>query len=493
MRSRRVEATSRAESLLATMRLASPRHNSTVCAASPLFERGAGAVVNLTVGRVWRWYSAFACSEEGGESEQQRLCLAYKTGTLARRWQVHSTANADGLGFDPVPSSLAWPDLAWPEARFAHNLAILRLADGRYALVGGQQDFVSNASCVKERRSRSGLGANWSAVEPECLVEASDDDGSDRHHQRPGRAARAPPLRAVGVQLTLSTSASWRHAVANGWPTPRRILRGSDPPGCVDRRPEYTGWPHLRACGFDGRLSLVELPAAPLVHRSHNGVDDGMKGTGGRFRLYARSNPRFRVAVGGRWVQTSASPTLAAGSWQRWEPVRIAGLDESRSDLYFFHVQRHPLESMLVRGSGSVGGAVLLALFPLAQPPYACVGLAFSRDGVRWSRPLTLTDSRLGFRTHRKQLEWRGEDHPVAGAVHAPARGGGGGDGGAGGGQRRGGGRGHVLFYVHHAVKGMSLRDGAVAHVARYRMPAGQLSRLTKIGLSELDGQSNGE
>ena len=111
----------------------------------------------------------------------------------------------------------------------------------------------------------------------------------------------------------------------------------------------------------------------------------------------------------------------------------------------------------------------LLALFPLSQPPYACVAMAFSRDGVQFSRAVTLTASRLGFRTHRRQLEWRAEDHPVAGAVRAPLR------------------AARVLFYVHHAVKGMSVRDGAVASVARYRMPASMLSRLTRRGLAELE------
>ena len=41
----------------------------------------------------------------------------------------------------------------------------------------------------------------------------------------------------------------------------------------------------------------------------------------------------------------------------------------------------------------------LLAIFPLCEVPLACVALAFSRDGDRFSKPVSLVRSHAGWRT----------------------------------------------------------------------------------------------
>ena len=65
-------------------------------------------------------------------------------------------------------------------------------------------------------------------------------------------------------------------------------------------------------------------------------------------------------------------------------------------------------------------------------------------------------------------LEWRSEDHPAAGVVLAPAE------------------PQHVIFYVHHAVKGTTVRKGAVPRVRAYRIASAQLLRLTVEGVRQL-------
>ena len=67
--------------------------------------------------------------------------------------------------------------------------------------------------------------------------------------------------------------------------------------------------------------------------------------------------------------------------------MTIKGLPAETVDIYFFLVQANPVK----RGS-------LLALFPVSQPPNACVAMAFSsnRDGVNFSQPVNLVSAKLG-------------------------------------------------------------------------------------------------
>ena len=225
-------------------------------------------------------------------------------------------------------------------------------------------------------------------------------------------------------------------------------MRGFDPPGCVDHRPEYTGYPHLNACEFDGRLSLVQMPSDQS------------------FRLYARANLRYAALAGGRNVQTTQSSSLLSG-WAPWQSVRLLGVDANWVDIYFFAVQVNP-----------VAPTTLMALMPISEPPWACVALAFSRDGVTFSTPINLRWSRVGYRRHGSigystisGFSARSEDQPVANMVFDPL-------------SWRG--REQLLLYVHHAVGGTTYRD-ATPHVAAYRVPARSLRQWTRKGLMAVD------
>ena len=62
----------------------------------------------------------------------------------------------------------------------------------------------------------------------------------------------------------------------------------------------------------------------------------------------------------------------------------------------------------------------LVALFPISQPPEACIGMAFSRDGVNYSKPVKLLSGNVVYRIsaqHGSHLTARAGDHPVAGIL----------------------------------------------------------------------------
>ncbi|KAL3933991.1 MAG: hypothetical protein SGPRY_000034 [Prymnesium sp.] len=118
--------------------------------------------------------------------------------------------------------------------------------------------------------------------------------------------------------------------------------------------------------------------------------------------------------------------------------------------LNFFAVERNP-----------VANRTLLALFPVSEPPWACVAAAFSRDGLTFSRAVSLQDAPVAFRKHttytttdplKGGFSARGEDHPVAGVVSDPTS------------------HAHLLVYIHHAVRGLTYRD-VQPHVTVYRLP----------------------
>lgn len=326
-----------------------------------------------------RYFQIFEC----GSTQNPVVCMIFKDKIHGARVSgLHST---DGLIFENAASPTSRPtrcwrglmielivpqESLWNDAVIAHNLAILRLSEGEYLMMGGMQVF--------ERKSLNGP------------IEGGEDP---RFGVRLARGRGWPPR--------WNSSSSW------AWPA-EIVLHGTSPAGCVDRRPLYTAWPRLHACEFDGRLSLVRL------------VD-------GSFRLYARANLQTGAMVGGRYVQTSSSPA-AEGGWRPWEPIRIDSLPASSSDIYFFVVQTNPV----LQGT-------LLALFPVAQPPHACIAMAFSRDGVHFSKPVNLRTATLVWRTEKSDgtgsLEWRTGDHPVAGVLVR-------GD--------------EAWFYVHHAVPGAS-------------------------------------
>jgi hypothetical protein len=300
---------------------------------------------------------------------------------------------------------------------FTHNVAILRETDskrGGYVMMGGKQAFVSNATCRLEHKN-------------------------ELH----ARSACLQPDRSSGIRLSRGDAMPWSAA---RWSPPTPVVSGVYPSGCVDRRPRSTGWPRQIACEFDGRLSVVR--------------------SGGSYLLYARANLRYGAIAGGRFVQVSQSQKLDEG-WQKWQMVHIEALDVSKVDVYTFAVQPNPVDP---HGS-------LLAIFPLTEPPWACVAFAVSIDGVHFSRPVMLRRAEFGVRmSEGGQREWRGEDHPVAGIVRAPTR------------------PGQLLIYIYpsRSEGHTTARQGAVPHVRAYTFAEADLKRETATGKAALLRRGHG-
>ena len=305
---------------------------------------------------------------------------------------------------------------------------------------------MSNRTCRKRyRRGRS-----------HCLqlAERKELKVSQPTRRKAGEARKVGRNLLPGISgIRLMRGFGWRYQPGR-WHAPRLVMRGDDPPGCSDRRAPFTGWPTLQACEFDGRLSLVKIPASS-------------EGRGSFYRLYARANLGYGLTAGGRFVQTTFSRSLEQGSWARWQPIRLQHVNNSAVDLYFFAVQVNPSDNK-----------TLLSLMPVSEPPWACVAVAFSRDGVAFSKPVNLLDSRVAFKSHESYaahdplaggFSARAEDHPVANVVRDPST------------------SGSFLLYVHHNVKGFSYRP-VFSYVAAYNVSERLLSSLTAEGLASLGG-----
>eukprot|EP00966_Prymnesium_polylepis_P294972 6811704-Prymnesium_polylepis.1 len=232
------------------------------------------------------------------------------------------------------------------------------------------------------------------------------------------------PTASAGIFLTSGPGSFYDPKT---WTRPTLVVSTAHA-GCVDRRLrtgygiEYGG-----GCQYDGRLSLVH-------HRGH-------------FLLYTRANLRECAPRGGRFVTVARSTDLH--TWGPMQTISVQEYDEHTGDIYFFAVQRHPLD-----------GRALLALFPLSLPPSGCITMAVSLDGVQWSRPLKLVDS-VAVPPGRTQ------DHPVAGGVRV-----------------RGG---TVYFYIQRMVPGIGAPAGTrKTRVERYALPTTELQRLTTEALASL-------
>lgn len=413
----------------------------TVCATRPVFAKKSREVLHdrpkiqrsrrgtLTTTRCWvfdlllaggRYFTMLEC----GSLSSPVACLVFKQKIHGAH--VSGLHSFDGLNFVNAagpnsrppkcwlaqPLQLVVPDnTLWSDALLAHNTDILRL-DPPSLGDPFRDRFMLIGGMQAYRRDAAGA---IQSEDPKFGVRATVGYGwpPDWMADQPGRPRR------------------WQQA-------PRVVLHGGAPKGCIDRRPHFTG---NLGCEFDGRLSVVHFR--------------------GTYRLYARANLREGVLAGGRFVQTisSADPMASASSWEKWEPIRVMGLRADEVDVYFFAVQVNP-----------AANSSLMAVFPLTQPPHACIAIAFSLDGVRFSRPVNLQESALGWRTAASNgtgaIEWRGESHPVAGVL------------------RRGE---EAWFYMHDSVAGVSMRlDRPRPSIRRYRMPLTELESLTRDAMRTL-------
>ena len=299
-------------------------------------------------GRSWRYFSLLQECHRAGAHGDGCTRLLFKDAVSESF--VGSISSRDGVHFDSAISVVL--NSSWPQAHMTHNTAIATLpqpssdssssASTEYVVVGGQHN---------RERVRPGERPN-------------DGIWSTRWHPEKHRASH----------VASNEEARW-------------LLNGSHP-GCVERRVEVEGkWLYpgydagSRACGFDGRLSLV-------YHR-------------GQWLLFARANPAIR---GHRSVQVSKSigAQLTPGGWGPFRQIHLRGYPHD-ADIYFFLVQANP----------AVAGT-LLATFPLYHTRTGCVAIACSHDGVHWSPPLPLIRcpviDRLGGRTlcHPTNLVPRG-------------------------------------------------------------------------------------
>ena len=391
--------------------------------------------VNITLGRTWRYYSIIDCTPSG--STGQRFCMLAKSG-VHTAFTVYASSR-DGLDFGSRFHHLEYNSSAEPSTTLNHNLAVLRPSKDTddYILIGGMQDYGLPSN--KREWLRLG-GSGW------IPIPAQEKASSGVRIIR----GRGWPIDCTGRIKSrkgicfLNQSQTPRKHPLLDWPMwPKVVIHGTDPAHCIDRRPERTGYPAVSGCEFDGRLSLVQ---------NHLG----------RYLLYARANLAEHALMGGRAVQVSSSKD--AEHWEPWAPVFMLGLPVDEADIYFFLVSQNPVDAKS-----------LIALFPLSQPPDACIAMAFSINGVTFSRPYMLQRSSLGWRTSEADgsgpVEWRVEDHPVAGIFLAkgtsPESD-------------------EVHFYIHHGVHGTSFADQSRSHVVRYSMAAQELKRFTDDGLHSL-------
>ena len=419
-----MDATAYSEAVWAVAR--AENRTPTVCGTEVQLPGPAYLTINITRGRQWRYYSAFACSDQRYRAQ---VCLTFKemvVGNQIMGLRLRRGRRAIKKSLAPL---FRFP---WDQSMFAHNHGILQLPNDTWVAVGGMEGFVTDPSCRRPRRHRI-------VDRTKCLRVVYT-----RKVALSSAVAKGGSAVVAGVRATQGRGWRW---TGSTWDEPRVFLRGSDPPGCVDRRPHYNGYPSLQACEFDGRLSLVSMPSDSS------------------FRLYARSNLRYAALAGGRNVQTTWSRTLHGG-WMPWQAVRLLGVPSDRVDLYFFVVQRNPVDP-----------TTLMALMPASEPPWACIALAFSRDGVNFSHPINLRNAPVGYRRHESTgynriggFSARSEDHPVANVVFDPLS---------------YLGRSHLLLYMHHAVGGTTYRD-VPPQVAAYRLAATRLRRWTREGLQQL-------
>lgn len=260
-----------------------------------------------------------------------------------------------------------------------------------------------------------------------------------------------------GIWMTRSTSLSfapgsaalasmrfdWRRPItprAPYWESPRWLMDGMQE-GCVEER--ETHWLHAaKTCEFDGRLSLV-------FHR-------------GSYLIYARANPAKR---GQRFVQVTKSADELATTWSPFQMVRIRDYAYQTGNIYFFGVQTNP-----------VMADSLVAVFPMVHQLSGCLGIAASRDGLRWTSATPLINCEAhGDRTVQ---------HPAAPALVVDPQD-----------------KSMLLMYVHEDVPGINEdafmpgsisaylgRRAPASKVVRYRIPTQVLTAWTRSALAELDG-----
>lgn len=149
---------------------------------------------------------------------------------------------------------------------------------------------------------------------------------------------------------------------------PQRVLTGKHP-GCVERRLGFGG-----VCEFDGKFSVVQFK--------------------GRTWLYARANTV--TYHGGRHVQVASVPSSSSSA----SSSASAAYDESKwSDFSLLHVDGVASgvasNNIYFFVANAWNATHLVGTYPaVLADGRSGVFASYSSDGVRWSRPETVVDSR---------------------------------------------------------------------------------------------------
>ena len=191
---------------------------------------------------------------------------------------------------------------------------------------------------------------------------------------------RGADLVIMGGRTRFSKSDGTTHIVEraiaplHGWEPPAPLLWSRTAPLTLE------GFHCASHCYLDGKLALARAP-------------------GGHHLLYVRAN--MASPRGGRHVQVARSPD-GVGNWSRLELLRFDGYRlRSENNIYLTTVR-----TVRFAGRPRDSRALLLGLFPAAIEGRGGLYAAVSLDGVAWTAPRRLLNSRV-------LTDWRTQDHPV--------------------------------------------------------------------------------
>ena len=360
-----------------------------------------------------RYYSTFPCpssSERSGTSSTEpAICMTFKDSV--QETLVAAMLSTDG-GLSFSGSATGSADLVLPALWMASNGARAKMAHNLAILPLANGSFLAVGGQHKHKSQPNNLGV-WITR---------------------GETWRFSSKRVVAAFFGLDKKVNQARGEVAQWHPPRKIFDGNHL-ACVERRdPIKMPWILPGICEYDGRISFLWFK--------------------GEYLLYVRANP---AAHGQRYTQLTRSKDTH--TWSPFELIQIREYRYSQGDLYFFAAQVNPVQP-----------DSLIAVFPLVHLLRACIGMAFSLDGLHWSSVTPLISC--------EAYGDRAVSHPVAGLVRSGE---------------------HVLLFVHEEVPSVRLdlftpyplerhwkANSPPARITRYAIPVARLRRWTAQHLAEL-------
>ena len=314
----------------------------TICSKPALLPNTSSEIVKVTVNKPWRFYSLVECG-------QDEVCLVFKNSVTGPK--VYHGRSHNGLDFK-----------FWKNA--GERASAGKAGDPTFTVA---QPQLQGVDAEKQRELQSFITNDRLVAHNLAVVQIAPNEYVMAGGMGPilmGRARKG----TEGIRFSRGRDWPWSPRT---WTWPTVAVNETHPSGCIKRRLRRipTGMcSQTNVCGgdvlskpicdFDGRLSLVHFQ--------------------GLFLLFARANFLEKAVAGGRHVQLSTSKD-GMKTWSRWRALSIQSVPPGVVDFYFWHVQLNPVRN-----------STLLAMFPVSQPPRACIGISFSRNGVKFSRPVNL-------------------------------------------------------------------------------------------------------